>query len=327
MNVVTANENKSIIDRLDIDIIKRIDGEYPLNELLSKFVNLYFNKMIVDITSIQNYKELDTIKEFSKAVDPSRVIILLNNDPVVNSTFYMSNLIACGFYNFTRNFEGIKFLYNTPNTYENVKHLAISEEETIKQAEQYQAENAVVYKEVGERQVIGFINLTNHAGATSLVNMLVRHCNAGGVTAVGLEMFRQDMIFYHDSNLSTCFNRADLEKKLALYKDVRAIFIDLNDFGEADKFCDKIIYLIEPSYVMLTKLLKRDRNAFASRVNDIIVLNKSFVNDQEIPDFEYETKLKVFDNIPPLNDRAQILNQIIEFLSKLEINIQIETQM
>lgn len=27
MNVVTANQNKSIIDRLDIDIIKRIDGQ------------------------------------------------------------------------------------------------------------------------------------------------------------------------------------------------------------------------------------------------------------------------------------------------------------
>ena len=46
MNVVTANENKSIIDRLDIDIIKRIDGQFELKELLSKFVNLYFNKMM-----------------------------------------------------------------------------------------------------------------------------------------------------------------------------------------------------------------------------------------------------------------------------------------
>lgn len=67
MNVVTSNENKEIIDRLDIDIIKRIDGEYELRELLSKFVNLYFNKMIVDITSIKDYKNLDVMANFKKS--------------------------------------------------------------------------------------------------------------------------------------------------------------------------------------------------------------------------------------------------------------------
>lgn len=322
MNVVTANENKAIIDRLDIDIIKRIDGQFELRELLSKFVNLYFNKMIIDITSIQDYQNLDVIKQLSQSVDPSRVIILLNNDPVVNSQFYMSNLIACGFYNFTRNFEGIKFLYSTPNTYENVKHLVMSEEEIIKKQNEYETEHAVVYKEAGQRQVIGFINLTNHAGATSLINMLVRQMNSHGYQAIGLEMFRQDMLFYHDSNLSTCFNKNDLESKLKLYDDVNAIFIDLNEFGEADKFCDKIIYLLEPSYIMLTKLLKRDRNALAEHKDDIIVLNKSFVNEQEIPDFEYETKLKVFYNMPPLNDRNNNLQPVNDFLTKLGFNIE-----
>ena len=34
MNVVTANQNKSIIDRLDIDIIKRIDGQFELREFI-----------------------------------------------------------------------------------------------------------------------------------------------------------------------------------------------------------------------------------------------------------------------------------------------------
>ena len=55
MNVVIANENKNIIDRLSIDIIKRIDGEYEVRELMGKLVNLYFNKMIIDITAIKNY--------------------------------------------------------------------------------------------------------------------------------------------------------------------------------------------------------------------------------------------------------------------------------
>lgn len=321
MNVVTANENKGIIDRLDIDIIKRIDGQFELRELLSKFVNLYFNKMIIDITSIKDYQDLDVIKQLSQSVDPSRVIIILNNDPIVNSQFYMSNLIACGFYNFTRNFEGVKFLYNTPNTYDNVKHLVMSEEEIKKQNEEYIESHTVVVNDTN-RQIIGFINLTNHAGATSLVNMCVRQLNANGYQAIGLEMFRQDLLYYHDSNLSACFNRNDLENKLRLYEDVNAIFIDLNEFNEADRFCDKVIYIIEPSYVMLTKLLKKNKNSFAEHKDDLILLNKSFVNDQEIPDFEYESKLKVFFNLPPLNDRNKNLEPINEFLRKLGFNIE-----
>lgn len=320
MNVVTSNENKEIIDRLDIDIIKRIDGEYELRELLSKFVNLYFNKMIVDITSIKDYKNLDVMANLAKAVDPSRVILLLNDDAEVNSSFYMSNLIKCGFYNFTRNYEGIKFLYNTPNSYDNVKHLLLSDEEAERKQVEFKETHEVVYQATGERRIIGLVNLTNHAGATSLTNMMVRQLNQAGIMAVGLEMFKQDLMFYHDTNLSACFNRQDLESKLKLYEDVSAVIIDLNEFGEADKFCDEILYLIEPSYVMLTKLLKKNRNAFAEMKDKKVVLNKSFVNDQEIPDFEYESRIKVFDNIPPLNDRDKNIQNINELLEKLGFN-------
>ncbi len=321
MNVVTANENKEIIDRLDIDILKRIDGEYELRELLSKFVNLYFNKMIVDITSIKDYKNLSVIENLAKAVDPSRVILLLSDDPEVNSSFYISNLIKCGFYNFTRNYEGIKFLYDTPNTYDKVKYLLLSDEEASRKQEEFKQAHEVIYQNTGERKVIGLVNLTNHAGATSLTNMMVRQLNQAGIMAVGLEMFKQDLMFYHDPNLSACFNRQDLESKLKLYEDVSAVIIDLNEFGEADRFCDEILYLIEPSYVMLTKLLKKNRNAFAEMKNKKVVLNKSFVNDQEIPDFEYESKIKVFDNIPPVNDRDKNIDNINELLEKLGFNI------
>ena len=43
----------------------------------------------------------------------------------------------------------------------------------------------------------------------------------------------------------------------------------------------------------------------------------SFVNDQEVPDFEYETKLKIFDNLPPLNDRNTNLSEVNQLLTKL----------
>lgn len=321
MNVVTANENRSILDRLDIDIIKRIDGQYELRDLLSKFVNLYFNKMIIDITSIANYTNIEVIKQLAQSVDPNRVILLLNNDPIVNSNVYMSQLVSLGFYNFTRNFEGIKFLYNTPNTFENVKHILMSEKDIQKQQQASQKEiesqNTQVANRDKDRLIVGVANLTNHAGATSLVNMMVRQLNDKGYVAVGLEMFRNDLIFYHDQNLSSCMTKSDLEQKLRLYQDVSAVIIDLNDFGDADKYCDEVLYLVEPSYVKLTKLLKKNRNAFNEMKGEKVVLNMSFVNDQEVPDFEYETKIKVFDNLPPMNDRNRDLEEVNQLLSRL----------
>jgi MinD superfamily P-loop ATPase len=93
--------------------------------------------------------------------------------------------------------------------------------------------------------------------------------------------------------------------------------VDLNNYSEANKYCDQILYLVEPSYIMLTKLLRRNKNAFLDHKDDYIVLNKSFVNDQEIADFEFETKSKIFANIPPLNDRNNDLHEINQFLTQL----------
>ena len=324
MNIIAANQNKDILDRLDIDVIKRVDGEYELRELLGKFVNLYFNKIIVDITSIKGYEDVKTIVDLGKAIDPSRIILLLNDNPTVNSKLYLSTLVKNGIYNFTRNFEGITYLYNHPSKLEDVKYLILSEsdedEEELKvqrEKEQYEV------KRDNKRMVIGLSNLTNHAGASSLTNMMVRQLNNHGYKAVGLEMFKQDLIFYHDDeHLITIYSKLELESKLKLYENVDCVIIDLNDFSEADKYCDQIFYLVEPSYIMLTKLLKRNKNAFLDHKDDYIVLNKSFVNEQELADFEYETKSKVFANIPPLNDRNNDLTEINDFLTRLGYTIE-----
>ncbi len=327
MNVVTANKNKSIIDRLDIDIIKRIDGQYELRELLSKFVNLYFNKMIIDITSIENYQDIEIIKQLGKAIDPSRVIILLNDEPELNSPLYMSTLVANGFYNFTRNIEGIKYLYNNPNNLDSVKHLLLNKSDVdaiIERQQEEAAEREIAMQKAGKRLVVGISNLTDHAGSTSLANMMVRQLNAQGNKAIGIEMFRQDMLFYHDQNLMSCMNKFDLETALRKHEDANAVIIDLNEFGEASEFCDDILYLVEPSNVKLTKLLKKNRNAFLEKDGEKIVLNQSFVNDQEIADFEYETKCKVYDNLPPLNDRDMNLEEVNHLLQRLGFTLKSE---
>ena len=338
MNVVTANQMKDIIDRLDIDILKKIDGQYELSELLGKCVNLYFNKMIIDVTSIQNYQDPNVITSLAKAVDPSRIILLLNNESVVNSYEYTKNLIDNGIYNFTHNYEGIKYLYENPNTLANVEHLLTQATPVVQQTVEQPIAPQTGVSEIqegieevvdnsnteeanvqssGKRIVVGLQNVTNHAGSTTILNMMQRQLNSHGIPAIGIEMFRQDLLFYHADNLFSCMNKYDLETLLKKNEDKLGVIIDLNDFGEAEQYCDYILYLVEPSYVMLTRLLKKNRNAFAELQEKTVVLNKSFVNEQEIDDFEHESKCKVFMDIPCLNDRNENLNEINEMLIKL----------
>ena len=317
MNVVIANENKNIIDRLSIDIIKRIDGEYEVRELMGKLVNLYFNKMIIDITAIKNYRNPNIFGELRQYIDPSKVIILLNSDSIVNSKDYISCMIKAGFYNFSRNFEGINYLYNTPNDFSKVKHFIDDENVEVIP---YIDTNAIVEQPslaFAGKKIIGLMNLTDHAGASTLTNMMVRQLNNHGYKAYGIEMFRQDLIYYRSENLFSCMNKNDLDIKLRQLADAEAVIIDLNEFGEASGYCDDILYLVEPSYIKLTKLLKKNKNAFLDRKNDKIVLNMSFVNDADKADFEYELKCKIFDIIPPINDRNKNNESVNDVLYKL----------
>lgn len=317
MNVVIVNENRNIIDKLNIDIIKRIDGEYEIRELMGQLVNLYFNKMIIDITSIKNYRNPNIFEELRQFIDPSRVIILLNNDSIVNSKDYIANMIKSGFYNFSRNFEGINYLFNTPNDFNKVKHFV--DDNSVEVIPYIDTNTAVEQPSLAfaGKKIIGLMDLTDHAGASTLTNMMVRQLNNHGYKAYGIEMFRQDLLYYRSENLFSCMNKNDLDLKLRQLSDAEAVIIDLNEFGEAYDYCDEVVYLVEPSYIRLTKLLKKNRNAFLDRKNDKIVLNMSFVNEVDKADFEYELKCKIFDIIPPLNDRNKNNESVNSLLYKL----------
>ena len=84
------------------------------------------------------------------------------------------------------------------------------------------------------------MNLTDHAGASTLTNMMVRQLNNHGYKAYGIEMFRQDLIYYRSENLFSCMNKNDLDIKLRQLGDAEAVIIDLNEFGEAYEYCDDI---------------------------------------------------------------------------------------
>ena len=80
--------------------------------------------------------------------------------------------------------------------------------------------------------------------------------------------------------------------------------------------CNDIVYLIEPSSIMLNRLMKINRNVFKKLIDKKIVLNKSMLDENDIKQFEYEANTKIVYSVLPLDDRKKN-DQIRELLSRL----------
>lgn len=57
-----------------------------------------------------------------------------------------------------------------------------------------------------------------------------------------------------------------------------------------------------------------------------VVLNKSLLEDKDISEFEVESNLKVYYNIPPVNDKKDNSNIILPLLEKLGYVKSVETE-
>ena len=48
MNVIIVNQKKDMLSNLNIDIIKSIEGQYSVEEIIEMFKNFYYQRMILD---------------------------------------------------------------------------------------------------------------------------------------------------------------------------------------------------------------------------------------------------------------------------------------
>ena len=90
---------------------------------------------------------------------------------------------------------------------------------------------------------------------------------------------------------------------IAKYHDKEIILLDVNGGQGALDLCDDVIYLIEPSVIKLNRLMMMDNMAIRRLKDKKIVLNQSLINSKDILDFEYEARVKIFYNLPPLDER------------------------
>ena len=66
MNVIISNKYTSLLNELDIDVIKKLEGQYDVDDIINQFKNFFFQRMILDITAIKDYKNNILINEILK---------------------------------------------------------------------------------------------------------------------------------------------------------------------------------------------------------------------------------------------------------------------
>ena len=305
MNVIIANEAKSMLSTLDIDVIKSVDGVHTADEIVEMFKNFFYARMILDVTAIKDYNDITNIQKISIGLDADKIILLLPNNEASTSSSYLSKIISMGIYNFTTTVDGIKYFLEHPNTYKDVAHIQQLND----------LSTTINEKVVAGSRIIGIKNVTDHAGSTTLIYMLKKELEQSyGMSVVAIEVNRHDFSYFNSSNMIS-IDDEHLMTEIVKHKDVAIILIDLNDSSN-EGACNDILYLIEPSSIRLNKLMKRDRRIFEELKGRKIVLNMSLLSNSDIMDFEYEGKTKVFYNIPPLNDRVK--NPVLsDFLTKI----------
>jgi len=374
MNVIVANKYRDMLMDLDIDVIKSVEGVYDASEISSMFQNFFFQWMILDITSINNYKDISNLQELSVGLDVGKIILVLDDSEESSSPEYLSKLISLGIYNFTRNKEGIKYLIQHPNSYKDVANLhELNNENKFEKPEKKQdkiekpkrkkkekkepedkieepiIEEPIVDEKIEEPieepvkshfiqieeetpleestnqhdlmennintdKIIGFRNVTEHAGSTSLIYMLKEQLK-DKFNIIALEVDKVDFSFYKDPSLIST-SKTELSKEILKRQEAEIVLVDLNDYDDSE-ICTDVIYLIEPSTIKLNKLMLKNKDIFKELEGKKIVLNRSTIEEKEVQEFEYEARTKIFANIPCIDDRKLPNDKIKELANKL----------
>jgi len=322
VNVIVSNKKQQLLSSLNVEIIKELNGEFNVDDLVENFRNFFFQKMILDITALKDYKDIRTVQKLSLSLDMNKVILVLDEDSNTISPEFMSKLISLGIYNFTTNLEGIMYLYNSPNTYRDVAHLHIIETPLVTAVAPEGQTNTVYvdrYVEVAQpvktNRVIGIKNVTKQTGATTLTYMMKKMLEKY-YSVAAIEVEKSDFRFFNDRELLSATN-SGIGNLINKNKEKDIILLDINNSENALGLCDEIIYLIEPSMVKLNRLMIVNPQILSNIKGKKVILNQSLLQQKDVTDFEYESGLKIFYNMPPLDERAEYSKELAEFLNKL----------
>ena len=331
MNAIISNKNHLLLESLGIDVIKEMTGEFEVDEIIATFQNFFYQRMILDITAIKDYTNISNLQKLSMALDMEKLILLLDGTEATCNATFLSNLVSMGIYNFTKNIEGIQYLYNTPNSYRDVAQFHMLQSRPVNanpgqpsSTVQYitpisdsddDDDNGTTTQEFYGTRIIGVKNLTKQSGATSLVYMMKNELSKH-YKVVAIEVDKTDFSYFKDRKLISTMT-SEVGTIINRQKNNDVILIDLNNSIVAEGFCQEVLYLIEPSIIKLEKLMVLNAQALQGIKNKKIVLNQSLLGNRDVATFEYEARIKVFYNLCPLNERNKKLPELNKMLVKL----------
>lgn len=313
MNVIVSNKYTQMLSELDIEVIKRLEGVYPIDEIINQFRNFFFERMILDITAIENYQDISNLQRLSISLDVSKIILILDDSSEIEINSFLSQIISMGIYNFTRNIEGVKYLLQNPNTYRDVAHIHNLGAGVSQIQDGVVQSNAGTIVHQGVR-IVGVKNVTEHAGATSLINIMKRELS-NYYRCVAIEVDKMDFIYYGDKEMIST-SKNGLATELMKHRNVDVVLVDLNEYPD-EAVCNEVIYLIQPGILKLNKMVKRNKRISETLKGKKVVLNQSLLNDTDVRNLEYDTRINFFANIPPIDDRSDINIPINNLLTKL----------
>ena len=292
MNIVIENLNSSIIDSISIATLKKLNGAYDVGTLFNEISSLSYEKVIMDITSLNNYNDINVLKSLISFIKPDKLILVLNKENI--SIEYLNSIIEIGIYNIAYTAEHIVELYSNPNNYEDAIILINKSKKITK--------------------IIGFKNVTKHAGSTTLIYILKKHLDKYR-KVLALEIDKLDFNFFYNKEMISIQDNA-IDMTLEKYGNTDIILIDLNNSKNAVKYCDEIIYLVEPTMIRINESMMVDPTTFNALKDKKVILNKSPLTNDEIKEFESESHIKAYYVLPMLNERhnSDLINNLIDKL-------------
>lgn len=338
MNVLVVNKQEDILTPLNIEIIKTLRGTFSSDEIISTFTNFFFARMIIDITALENSEDIVTYQKLSIGLPIDKIILLIPPSSPVANNFFLSKLISMGYYNFTTNGDGILYLLNNPNTYKEVAHLhqinAVPNMAPMPQMQQQNSElnnnsmgngnsgfiDSNYSGNYGDSnsytgiRTLGVINVTEGAGASSLIYMMKKELEETFKMAVlAIEVDKNDFPFFREQNMVST-DGMSLAREMLNSRNFNYTLVDLNNYN--DSICDDCIYLIETSVLKLNKLMMRDRNIFSRLRGKKVVINRCTLSENDVREFANEAGINIFYVLPPLNDRerSQIISDMLKAL-------------
>lgn len=164
-----------------------------------------------------------------------------------------------------------------------------------------------------DKLVIGFKDVTMYAGSTTLIYMLHRVlANTLKKNVLSIEIGKNDFRLLRESKMISVEEK-DVKEVIENAKE-DVVFVDLNNYNGED-LCNDVLYLIEPSTIMLNRLMANNRNVFKELKGKKVLLNKSLLSPNDVRTLSNEAGIEFFCNIGPLNDR--IMNDSIAELINL----------